>query len=627
MVAEFRSPKDHRVTDLQLNAQAQLEEEILDAGLKQSYDPAIGRLELAQIAKWTGAPIETIEQIAQEAVYRQVRVDLEESDFNGMIAQVRKIEAMSDAGLREWKLSKLARRYKLSRSEMVNAYNKALINQAPIVPLKMSQLKEAFSQSTKWLIQGWFPSSVAMLIHGFGGTAKTLFLYEVAAAIAKGKPWNGYPVSQGEVLILQADEPPQITQERLEILEITDDDPLHVFPGWQVESMPQLESYLVEHPVKFILIDSNTSANRNTLISENDVEYARPLLQLSDIAARHNCTIAVIHHSNGNGDARGTKALHNSVSEVWALSIANEDTGERLLRVQKNRIGRPPGRYKFGFDPEQNSFTYQGQEGNDDGDEATTEKRIELWLLENAHKGKLFEAEEIAHSLRMSVNTTRKRLYELWSKGLVQRSRIGKKFLYFAGTLRESSPTDPNPPTDPCPKTMDQLADQLVNSYPTRDTAPTDQLIRKNVDSSLMQNVKNTDQLISSPESLIEAANLTDPRSDPPQKTSDHFAVIENADQFVEAGDIVIPSGLSTWFSYGSDPIASEIMPTLYRESNSVPIVEFPIEFRKTLLQPSRVLKLMRAGRVRVRNQETGRNDTFLLKDLTVLSKSNGKTQ
>jgi hypothetical protein len=620
--ADYIPPIEDRIAN-ELNAHTRdwIEGEILSAGLKQTYDGAYGKFELATYARSMGVPIETIEQLAQELAYRQMKVDLEESEFNGMVSQVRKVEKLPDAGFREWKLSKLARRYKLSRSEMMSAYNKALIHQTAIKPMSISQLKEAFGQSVQWNVQGWFPAGVTMLVHGHGGTAKTLFLYEVAAAIAKGQPWNGYPVSQGEVLILQADEPPHVTHERLETLEITDDDPIRVFPGWQVEAMPQLEAYLSEHPVKFILIDSNTSVNRNTLISENDVEYARPILQLSDLASRHGCTICIIHHSNANGDARGTKALHNSVSEVWGLSISNEATGERLMRIQKNRVGRAPGRYKFDFDPNSNAFTYQGQEGDEDGDEANTEKKIELWLNEDEHRGRPYEAEELAHELKLSINTIRKRLYELWAKGMIHREKRAKKFLYHVGNLPQRIPTDPSTPTDPSPKTTDQLDGSVGNPSKNEGFEPTDLLIRKNVDFSLMRNAKNTDQQISWAESRSGQEIATDPSTDPSKKATDHLALIENADQLVDVGDIVIVSTSATWFRSGSDKVDTGELPPSKKNASSCPIKEMGSILFEELRQPSRVLKIGR-DRVTVRNQTTGRTSSFYSIDVQLFRKA-----
>ncbi len=345
-----------------------------------------------QIAAFYSISLDAAKVMAFDLMRKKLGIDPKESEFNRMIQAVKATDNIKDSGFREWQLQNIARRFKRSRKELMEAYNKALIHQAPIKPLTLAELKKLNEgKNTSYLVQGWIAQGVTLLLHGFGGSAKTLMMYELGAAISTGKPWNGYKTTKGDVLVLQADEPTHITEDRLDTLGITsDDDSFTVFPNWQVEQIAQLESLLSERkdqgrPVRCVIVDSVTSINKNTLISENDVEYARPMLQLAAMAEQWGCTICVIHHSNANGDARGTKALHN-VSEVWALSINNEQTGERMLRVQKNRLGRPPGRYKFDFDPKNNSFTYTGQEGEDYSAAETNQKQIELWLQEDEHR-------------------------------------------------------------------------------------------------------------------------------------------------------------------------------------------------------------------------------------------------
>jgi AAA domain len=580
--------------------------------------------DLAQIARWNQVTLEEVDLIAKKLA-KERGLDLEQCEFNAMVRQVKDIEVIADVGFREWKLQALAKQYKRSRRELMEAYNKALIHQAPIIPLSIEELKKMSVNSTEWTVQGWFPAGVTILFHGFGGTAKTLMLYGVATAIAKGEPWNGYPVKQGEVLILQSDEPTHVTQERLEIMGVTKNDPLHVFPGWQVEAMPQLEAYLkarheANSPVRFVMVDSNTSINRNTLISENDVEYARPVLQLADLAARYGATICIVHHSNANGDARGTKAIHNSVSEVWALSIADERTGERLLRVQKNRLGRPPGRYKFDFDPNSFQFTYAGEEGDHDGTTATNEKRIELWLNEESHQGITYEAEEIAHFLNIPKDSVRRALSELWSKGIIQRKRKqggrGGACLYFTGSLKESDQSE----------SSDHFLITFSNSSTEGVSADSDQVISETGKNFFNDNSPVSDSLITlacnpDGEKVLESDQQSD-------QWGDHFQIIENPEEvitFPEIGDLVIANGTATWFCSGSDKLPARELRPSQKEQTVLPINELPDRLFFELIEPSRVLEisLRRGGkRVKVRNQQTGRTSVFKLSDVKVLHKA-----
>ncbi len=347
------------VNDIEQRAQLQLEAEVLRALVTAKYL----KKELAQIAKWNGVSYESILEVAKRLA-KERGLDIEQCEFDAMVRQYAAIEELADEGLREWKLQELAKTYRRSKREITEAYQKALARQKPIVPLKLKDIKELASKGTdKWAVQGWFPLGISILFHAHGGTGKTLFMYGVAAAIAHGYNWNGYPTTQGRVLILQCEEPPNVIAERMDDLNIGDDDPnVDIYQEWRAENKASLEKLLQTaaesgNPYKFVLIDSITAINANLGYQEKDTEYARPVRQVNEMAGKYGCCAVLIHHSNAAGGARGTTDLHDGACESWAFSTANETTGQRLLRVIKCRMGRPPGRYLFDFDQNNKQFT------------------------------------------------------------------------------------------------------------------------------------------------------------------------------------------------------------------------------------------------------------------------------
>jgi hypothetical protein len=218
--------------------------------------------------------------------------------------------------------------------------------------------------------------------------------------------------------------------------------------------MPTLETWVEEHKPALVIVDSLTAINRHCVFSENDTEYARPLLQLAAIANKHQCTVIIIHHSNAEGNSRGTRATFNSVSEVWGLS--NVDLKERLLRVQKTRLGRPPGRYKFLFDEDNFSFRYLGEDSEMDNEEALTqEERIRLWLADDEHRGTLYAPVEISEALGVGREATRRALRELWAKGLIRRmkQRGSGYYNYYVTKISSIEPSkSPEPATEAASK-------------------------------------------------------------------------------------------------------------------------------------------------------------------------------
>jgi hypothetical protein len=613
---------------LDIQARLHVQDDIYEAA--KSRQPEI---KFAEISRRWGIPIDTIKALAFDLVKDRLGIDAEEVEYQHIVKEVKALESLVDAGFRELKLERLARKHKLNRPAMMSIYHKSLINQAPFNAYTVDELDSLTTTNREWLVNGWIPQGVVLLLHAFGGVGKSLLAYELVECIAKGLPWNGYPVPQGQVLILQSDEPVVVTRDRMGIRGLTSKDPVRIVPGWQVEQMARLESYLQEaqdkgQPIKLCMVDSVTAINRNTLISENDTEYARFMLQMSDLGNRYNCTFIVVHHSNSNGESRGTKALYNSASEVWGLLIEDEQRGDRVLRVQKTRMGRPPGRYKFEFDEETFSFTYLGKEGEEMAQEEVmhTEKRVELWLMEDEHRGIPYAVEELANYIGINRHTIRKVLQEMWAKGLLLRKKSSRAYLYYVGELIATDRTD-REVID-----LDHLGDHFANPETTGNTAPTDQLIAKNTPEKLLRMSKTRDQLITSSEEStvnpeLQAVEYPQRSDRPTDRPTDREVIdpliIENeviADHFVQIGNVVSIKTNAIWYRNGSDkPPTRQLKPSI-KALSQFPITEFPMDLFWEIAEGGKVIELSKDGqRAKVRHQKTGRTsvvDTLSLHKL-----------
>lgn len=413
-----------------------LSEEILDA-ITTSRFP---RARLQQIARGHGIRWETLEGMANEVCFQSRGIDLESIEFEGMIAQVKHLEEqVEDPGLRAYKLQSLAKRYNRSCPQLMEAFAKALVNNPPVEPMTLRELKEANGSEIEWLFPGWLIKGTTLLLHALGGTGKTLFAYDMAEALIKGHPWQGYPTEKRKVLIVQLDEPPYATIERLEIRGIPEDE-VKVLGNWQAEQLPRLASYIERERPDFVIIDSLTAINRNCCFKENDVEYARPLLHLADIASRTGTTFMIIHHSSVEGRVRGSTAIHNSVSEVWKMTHHNQALEERKLTVEKTRLGRPPGHHKFTFHPEDYSFEYDGELNGEVlmEDDTPQQEKIRLWLSEDSRRTTAFHPKEIAEALQMNDASCRRACREAFNRRLIQRRRTtkGQGYVYHVGAAQ-----------------------------------------------------------------------------------------------------------------------------------------------------------------------------------------------
>lgn len=595
-----------------------VEEQLKNEILKALTSSRFLKVNLAQIARWHGVNLDIVEQLAQHLSVKHLGYDIERLEFNSVVKQIHQLETNElDAGMREWKLQALARRCKRTRRDLMEIYNKALCQQQPVEPLHVSKFKEQHQKDIDWLIQGWIPKGVTLLLHADGGVGKTLFVYQILESILEGKPWNGYQCDQGEALLVQCDEPELITAERLDIRGIPDDAPLYILTDWQVEAIAKLDAYIEKTKPALLVIDSVTAINRNTIFSENDTEYARPILQIRDLARRHGTTVIIIHHSNASGESRGTRAIHNSVDEVWGMSLA--DGQQRLLRVQKTRLGRPPGRYKFAFEDDF-SFRYIGEDGGEESFESdvTQEERIRLWLSEDDRIGIGFAPVEVSEELGIGREQTRRALYELWGKGLIQRRRPKNSpyYLYFVKKKQES----------------DRSESEAIGSYtplkqPTG-TASSSKAIGRSPDRLNHTNAnhdgnRSPDRLSATDQSEqgIEPCVTSDRPPEPAPKTPE---LIENV-KAIAPGDFVLITGDANWIRAGSDRLPWQKVPKGYRSSPTIPVNVLELALFQELKDGGKVLELSRDGeRVRVRNQETGRTSVFPAKDVRVLSKAGG---
>lgn len=419
---------------MQSDMQEQLGSELMDAMYAPSR--AVSRAQVAQVARSYQVPLELAEEIAAALFKQRSGLDVEAVDFQGLIKQIAEIEAsVADQGLRLYKLQALAKRHKRSYREIMECFNKALLNQQPIKPMTLADLRAKTETDTPWLIPGWLPQGTNLLFYGDGGTGKTLMAYQWLESIVTGTPWNGYQVKQGKALLVQCDEPEIVLRSRMDLLQLPDNAPLDILTSWTLDAIPRLRTYIEQQKPAFILIDSLSAVNQSSLFSENDMEYARPILQLTQLCSEFNVTICLIHHSNAAGQARGTRAIHNSVSEVWGLAHA-ETPSERVLSVQKTRLGRAPGRYRFVFGEDDHSFSYLGHADDTDGASVTQEEKIRLWLQQDDNRGVCYAPIEIAESCSISQPSVRRALQELWSKGVICRkpssTRGHRGYLYFA---------------------------------------------------------------------------------------------------------------------------------------------------------------------------------------------------
>ncbi|AUB40463.1 Replicative DNA helicase [Nostoc flagelliforme CCNUN1] len=377
--------------------------------------------------------------------------------YNKLVSELENVYLKtSNPGLKLYRLNQLANAHpeiKKGVTGLEDLYMKSLC--ATVEPRKtLDQLEdEVGTQGRKWLLGGMLPQATTALVIADGGVGKTKFLYDLLHCIASGKNWNGFPATSDgrRVLIYQGDESKHDMLQALnkrgfkpgtEVREKTG-----VRFGWNTDAMPTLYEDAAEFKPAVVMIDSLTFVNRYSLYDENRTEYSRPVLELNKFAAETGITVIIVHHTNRNGQARGTTAVRNAVSEVIKLEKdpnPSANPQEKILTIEKSRSRRFPASYRLFFNEEDFSFSVLEEVGQELGSpDLSTKDQIIKFLQEHANVK--YQAEEVAHYIKTTSGNARRCLSQLARDGLVildERSFSGTAKLYYIARESEKCSTE-----------------------------------------------------------------------------------------------------------------------------------------------------------------------------------------
>jgi replicative DNA helicase len=366
----------------------------------------------------------------------------------------------------------LAKEFNLSIKFLEQLYTKSLVDTCS-ARLTYKELKElAGSTVREWLQQGLVPAGSSILLGADGGVGKTNLAYTIAKHVICGTNLGDFQ-GTGEkrrVLICQGDEQPTDTAEKLELMGYDEGDignHIEYRYGWSFESMSYLIKDINEFKPHLIIFDSLTFGNRFAVCTENDTEYARPILEINALLAEHRCSAIFIHHVNQGGGFRGATAIRNAVSEAWLLTANTNSEAtpyDRHLTIDKSRSRSCKKKYKLYFDPYTLEFNFLGEEYQSDNDAQDKNSRDRVLRFFHEHRNTRYEAEEVGQALHLSLGHVRRTLSALAVDGFLSvYRRPGKANLYFLSYSGEGNP----PPPTPTPKNLDEVIRGETHDHPS----------------------------------------------------------------------------------------------------------------------------------------------------------------
>ncbi len=375
-----------------------------------------------------------------QSEYRSEESDKDYYKYQKMLERIRHIELHKDPGYREFLWQSLGTEYKRSKRQLEDIYFKSLTASECEPSMSITELKEKYGNDVnEWFLHGLLPKGTTTLLHALGGTGKTLLMYDFIAHLATGQSWGEFQTSapSRRCLLVQTDESPGDMIRHLEDRGLDDVNlPIRHKTKWLAEHMQDLREEIEAYRPEVVVIDSLTSVNLRSTFTENETEYARPVLLFRDIAQEYGCSVVIIHHSNSEEKSRGTKAIFNSVSEVWKLSRPEGDKSnnglDRILTIEKSR-SRRPDQYSLKLNPENNSWELLGRFNEDKDVEYilnNTEQEIVNFLRRN--QGVRYQVREIQETIGGDAKWIRDCCKNLKLQGLVNEAKaearkIGKQ--------------------------------------------------------------------------------------------------------------------------------------------------------------------------------------------------------
>lgn len=301
------------------------------------------------------------------------------------------------------------------------------------------QFAELDTGCNEFLIEGFLPANVPILVGSPGGLGKTLLLNDWVYALATETQWGGYQVpKKRNVLYIQADEAESNTQERWEQRGLSELDNVYIIRKFSPSLMNRLKRTIQELAIDVVVLDSLTSVQMNSGISYKDPEYGRLIYEFKKIASELRVTPIIIVHTNKSERAddlekiAGSYAIGAAASEAFILTRPKEGNSDlRVLNRVKSRKF-PLESDLLQLNPEDLSFDNLGncdKDGNLSNDSptavpdsGTAREKVKALLIQNP--GVQFHSLEVAEQLSIAHSTARKLLSEMARRHIIKKSKL-----------------------------------------------------------------------------------------------------------------------------------------------------------------------------------------------------------
>jgi len=189
--------------------------------------------------------------------------------------------------------------------------------------------------TTEWVVKGLFSPCSVSLVCGAGGSKKTYSMIDLVVAVASGKEWLGFDVSEPTTtLFVDEESGPRRFAHRVcatgRAHEAPADLPLYYislagFDLTSTDGQDKLQELINKSGARLVILDALVDIMAGG--DENAVSDVQPIFGgLRRIAELTQSAIVVIHHTNRTGEYRGSSALKGAVDIMLMVTSAGNES-------------------------------------------------------------------------------------------------------------------------------------------------------------------------------------------------------------------------------------------------------------------------------------------------------------
>jgi len=262
----------------------------------------------------------------------------------------------------------------------------------------------------KWLIENILPSDGVGILSGEAGSFKTWILLHIAASVAGGtKVFDTFDVQQGGVLMVDEENRIALLKERIRLLGISEDLPIHFLVrkgvdfGGDEYSCEEIGNFALQNNIRLVTFDSLIRVQKR---DENDARAMSEFFERLKVFQFTNSSVLITHHHRKEFSSQSSRPSQNlrGSSDILAaldshLAVYKKGRNEMQVIQTKSRDAETLAPFSLKVEADNDHFKFIHF-----GEAAISTKQIaEVKIMEILQKTKEVSRKDLVDKLHGTV--------------------------------------------------------------------------------------------------------------------------------------------------------------------------------------------------------------------------------